>query len=76
MLEKVYNLLLEIKMEGGQPPTADAYKDQVALEKKKLYKQLLVMILLSFAVSAFFYAILFKAISIEKDAAPTKPTLV
>jgi hypothetical protein len=63
-------------MEGGQPPTADAYKEQVAMEKKKLYKQLLVMILLSFAVSAFFYGILFKAISIEKEAAPAAATLI
>ena len=63
-------------MEGGQPPTADAYKEQVAMEKKKLYKQLLVMILLSFAVSAFFYGILFKAISIDKEVAKTTATLL
>ena len=55
-------------MEGGQPPTADAYKEQVAMEKKKLYKQLLVMVVLSFAVSGLFYLMLFKAIDIEKGS--------
>eukprot|EP00997_Jenningsia_sp_PLL12_P000340 NODE_10502_length_333_cov_23.102113_g9590_i0.p1 GENE.NODE_10502_length_333_cov_23.102113_g9590_i0~~NODE_10502_length_333_cov_23.102113_g9590_i0.p1 ORF type:complete len:52 (+),score=16.73 NODE_10502_length_333_cov_23.102113_g9590_i0:46-201(+) len=51
-------------MEGSAAPDANAYKEQVAKEKKKLYYQLLVMILISFCVSAFCYAILFKAITI------------
>ena len=60
-------------MEGGAP-TAEGYKAQVAKEKNRLYKQILIMILLSFAVSGVFYVLLFKAIELSPDdAAASSP---